>query len=85
MKSKKVDLSRLSPEQRDAFTQFYRDAHAVGPQYEEVIATSRQVFAQWLKSPQWHASEGRKPDQAPSQTWSGAPEINYVDKFEGQP
>lgn len=85
MRTKSVDLSQLSPEQRDAFIQFYRDARAVGPQYQEMRSNAQTLFTQWLKSPQWQANDGQPPAQAPDQAWSGAPDINYVDKLEGQP
>lgn len=82
---KRVDLSKLSKEQRQAVVQFYKDCQQAAPHVKEMQDAARKVYEAWLQSPQWTAREGQKPDQVPNQMWSVKPEINYVDHIEGCP
>lgn len=83
---KRVDLSKLTPEQREALGSFYRDCQAAAPHVAEMQRTAQHVFQAWLRSPQWQANEGQKPEDAPGQDlWRVKPEINYVDHIEGVP
>jgi hypothetical protein len=79
---KRVDLSKLTPEQRAAFTQLYRDAQSVAPQMGEFQQMAQTLFTELLKAPKWSAAEG--PGDKPAQElWSiGSPEVNYVDHIE---
>lgn len=83
---KRVDLSLLTDEQREAVATFYRDCRQAAPHMKEMQETAQKIFQAWLSSPQWHANEGQKPEQPPTQDlWSVKPEINYVDHIEGVP
>lgn len=84
MKTKTVDLSKLSPEQREAFIQFYRDARKAAPQVKQTQSDAQTLFREWMRSPTWQAAEGQAPQDVPDQTWSVKPQINYVDSFEDQ-
>jgi len=78
---KRVDLSKLTPDERAAFVQLVRDAQAAAPHMKEVQDTARTVFAQWLKSPKWGVAEGE--EKQPQDLWHvGAPAVNYVDHIE---
>lgn len=82
---KRVDISKLSDEQRAALGQFIRDAKSAEPYLRELRETAQDVFKQWMHSPQWSIVDGERPDDAaPQQTWSiGAPKVTYVDHIEG--
>lgn len=80
MKTKKVDLSKLSPDQREAFIKFYRDCRSFAGTREEIQQTAQAVFQEFVKSPTWEISEGPAPGDQPQKLWHvGAPEVNYVD------
>lgn len=81
---KRVDLSKLDPQQRAAFLQFVRDCKQAAPHVEEMQKTAQQVFAHWLRAPQWHIAEGQHAGAPPKQNpWHvGAPQVNYVDHIE---
>jgi hypothetical protein len=79
---KRVDVSKLSPDQRAALGQFIRDAQTVAPQFAEMKRNAQTIFEQWLRCPQWYANEGPPPGERPTESWSGAPEVNYVESFE---
>jgi hypothetical protein len=79
---KRVDLSKLTPDQRAALAQFAKDAQSVAPQWEDMQRAARTVFEKWLRSPQFHANEGPLSQELPDQSWTGAPEINYVESFD---
>lgn len=82
---KRVDLSKLSPEQRAALGQFLRDSKRAAPQVEEMRQTAQQVFAHLLKTPEWQLAEAEPPQgERPQESlWHvGAPEVNYVDHIE---
>jgi len=84
MTVKRVDLSKLTPEQREALAVFYRDCKRVAPQMREMQETAKRMFAEFLRAPRWEAHEGQKPEQPPKQdVWSVKPEIRYVDHIEG--
>jgi hypothetical protein len=82
---KRVDVSKLSVEQRAALGQFIRDAKSAEPYIREVQDTAQEVFQAWLRSAQWSIVEGDNPEDAkPSKLWNiGAPQVNYVDHIEG--
>lgn len=83
---KRVDLSKLTPAQREALAQFYKDCRAAAPHMKEMQDTARKVFNAWLAAPEWHMNEGHKPEQPPpADPWSVKPEVNYVDHIEGAP
>lgn len=76
---KRVDVSKLNPEQRAALAQLIRDCQQSAPDMKAMQDTAKQVFAQWLKAPQWGVAEADRED-----LWHvGAPAINYVDHIEG--
>lgn len=78
---KRVDMSKLNPQQRAAVIQFVKDCQQAAPQVEEMQQTAQAVFAHWLRAPQWHIAEGENPQ--PQDLWHvGAPEVNYVDHIE---
>ena len=82
---KRVDLSKLSPEQRAALIQFVRDAKTVAPQMDEIRDTARAMFAQIVKAPKLGIAEAEPPGatRPPQDLWHvGAPEVNYVDHIE---
>jgi hypothetical protein len=81
---KRVDLSKLNPEQRAAVIQFAKDCAQAAPQVQEIQQTAAAVFREWLRSPQWGISEGEPPQAQPQQNlWHvGAPQVNYVDHIE---
>lgn len=87
MKAKRVDLSKLSPEQRQAFIQFYRDCQRFSDTHKEVQQTAQAVFSEFVKAPRWGVSEGPLEGDRPQQDlWHiGAPEVNYVDDIERAP
>lgn len=81
---KRVDLSKLNDEQRQAVGQFYQDCQNSAGQMKEMQTAAQHIFKAWLQSPQWTANEGQKPEQPPPQDlWHVKPEINYVDHIEG--
>lgn len=81
---KRVDLSKLTPEQREAVGSFYRDCQEAAPHMKQMQDTAQQIFKAWLASPQWTVKEGEPPEQPPPQDlWSVKPQINYVDHIEG--
>ena len=81
---KRVDLSKLNPEQRQALGQFYQDCQTAASQVGEMQQAAQRIFREWLKTPQWTANEGQKPDEPPAEDlWHVKPEINYVDHIEG--
>jgi hypothetical protein len=82
---KRVDLSKLSPEQKQAVAKFYKDCQTASPHVKEMQDAAQKVFQAWLQAPEWVANEGPKPEQVPNQMWSVKPEINYVDHIEGSP
>jgi hypothetical protein len=82
--TKRVDLSKLTSEQRAAFIQFVKDCQQAAPQVKEMQQTAQEVFDAWVRSPEWGISEGERPESAPRQSlWHvGAPQVNYVDHIE---
>ncbi|HWV45965.1 MAG TPA: hypothetical protein VN039_08105 [Nitrospira sp.] len=80
---KRVDLSKLTPEQKQAVAQFYRDCKQAAPHVKQMQDTMHTLFQAWLQSPQWTVHEGTKPDGAHQDVWHVKPEINYVDRIEG--
>lgn len=84
MKTKRVDLSKLSPEQREAFIQFYQDCQRFADTRNEVQTAARSVFSEFVKAQTWGVSEGPLEGDRPQQDlWRiGAPEVNYVDNIE---
>lgn len=81
---KHVDLSKLTPEQREALGSFYRDCKQAAPHMKEMQHAAQIIFAEWLRSPQWQIVEGQRDGEAPIQDlWHVKPEINYVDHIEG--
>lgn len=81
---KRVDLSKLTPQQRAAFIQLYKDAQTVSPQMGEMQQMAQTLFGELLKAPQWGVAEGPIDGERPRQDlWSiGSPEVNYVDHIE---
>lgn len=84
METKRVDLSKLSPEQKAAFVQFYQDCQRFAETRQELQQAARGVFAEFVKAPTWGVSEGPLEGDRPQQDlWRiGAPEVNYVDNIE---
>jgi hypothetical protein len=81
---KRVDLSKLTPEQRDAFIQFVKDCRAAAPQIEEFKQTMQQVFVEMVRAPRWslHDAEGAPPPGLDELWHVGAPVVNYVDHID---
>jgi hypothetical protein len=78
---KRVDVSKLTPDERAALSQLVRDAKAAGPDIKALRDTAKTVFSQWLKSPRWGIAEGE--GEQPQDLWHvGAPTVNYVDHIE---
>lgn len=81
---KRIDLSKLTPEQREALGSFYRDCQQAAPQMAQMQQAAREVYKKWISAPTWEAVEGEKPERPLSQDlWHVKPEINYVDHIEG--
>jgi hypothetical protein len=77
---KRVDLSKLSPDQRAAFVKFYRDCRSFAGTRDEIAQTAHAVFQEFVKAPRWGISEGPTPGDQPQKLWHvGSPEVNYVD------
>jgi hypothetical protein len=81
---KRVDLSKLNPEQRAALIQWIKDVKALEPVIKQAREEAQTIFAETVKAPQWRIAEapcdGEKPQQ---ELWHvGAPEVNYVDHIE---
>lgn len=80
-------LKTMNPEERKALGQWVAQLRRARPHIAASAQSAKDVYQKWLESPQWAIQEGPRPDQMPSQDlWSiGAPQVNYVDKIEGQP
>jgi hypothetical protein len=81
---KRVDLSKLTAEQRAAFIEFATVANSVAGQRNEMMETAQAIFAGLVTAPQWGITEGARPgQQQPQHMWSvGHPQVNYVDHIE---
>lgn len=77
---KRVDLSKLNPEQRAAFIQLVKDAKQAAPQRQQMNEAANTVFWELLRSPQWGIVDTPPSDGEPapeSKQWHiGAPHIN---------
>jgi hypothetical protein len=80
---KRVDLSKLTPEQRQALGSFYRDCKAVAPQMAEMQDAAKTFYEQLVRAPQWSVAEGPRDEDPDQSLWHVKPEINYVDHIEG--
>jgi hypothetical protein len=83
MPIKRVDLSKLTPEQQAAFIQFAKDCRAAAPHVEEMKRAAQQMFVEMVRAPQWRLqqADGEQPEQ--QELWrQGAPEVNFVDHIE---
>jgi hypothetical protein len=82
---KRVDVSKLNPEQLAALGQLIRDCQAVAPQMAEMQEAAKTFYQQLVCAPQWSAAEGPRPEDPDQSLWHVKPEINYVDHIEGSP
>jgi hypothetical protein len=82
---KRVDVSKLTPEQQAALGQFIRDCKAAQPHVQEMQDAAKALYVQWLRSPQWSSVEGPRDGEVKQSVWHVKPEINYVDHIEGVP
>jgi cell division protein FtsN len=80
---KRVDVSKLTSEQRQALAQFIRDCNQAAPHIEEMKQTAQTIYQEWLRSPQWRIVEGQREGEIKQSLWHVKPEINYVDHIEG--
>jgi len=80
---KRVDVSKLTPEQRQALGQFIRDCKQAEPHLQEMREAARTIHQGLLQSRRWDVGEAPH-DQPPDQSlWHVKPQINYVDHIEG--
>lgn len=83
---KRIDVSKLTAEQRAALGQLIRDAKTVAPQMAEFQKNARTIFEQFVRSPQWTLRDGPQPEgEVPDQNWHAKPQIRYVDEIESWP
>jgi hypothetical protein len=80
---KRVDLSKLNPEQRAALIQWIKDIKTLEPVIKEVREDAQTIFAQTVKAPELRVAEAPLDGDRPQELWHvGAPEVNYVDHIE---
>lgn len=85
-KVKRVDLSKLTDEQRDAFIQFAKDCAEAGPAMQDMHNVARTIHGHMIRAKEWSIATGVAPEGARpnGETWNiGAPKVNYVDHIEG--
>jgi hypothetical protein len=80
---KRVDVSKLNPEQLAALGQLIRDCQAVAPQMAEMQEAAKTFYEGLVRAPQWTAAEGPHDEEPDQSLWHVKPEINYVDHIEG--
>jgi hypothetical protein len=82
---KRVDVSKLTADQREALGQLIRDCKQAAPQMEQMQQAAKTFYEQLVCAPQWSVAEGPR-DETPDQSlWHVKPEVNYVDHIEGMP
>jgi hypothetical protein len=80
---KRVDLSKLTPEQRAAFIQFAKDCRTAAPHVEEMKRAAQAMFVEMVRAPRWRLHEADDKPADVDELWKqGAPEVNFVDHIE---
>lgn len=82
---KRVDVSKLTPEQRQALGQFIRDCKQAAPHMAEMKQAAQTIYEGLLRSKEWDILEGPTDETPKESLWHVKPEINYVDHIEGVP
>jgi hypothetical protein len=80
---KRVDVSKLTAEQRQALGQFIRDCKAAAPHMAEMQKAAYTIYQGLMRSPEWSIAEGPRDGDVKQSLWHVKPEINYVDHIEG--
>lgn len=82
---KRVDVSKLTADQREALGQLIRDCKQAAPQMAEMQQAAKTFYEQLVHAPKWSAAEGPREEIPDQSLWHVKPEVNYVDHIEGMP
>lgn len=80
---KRVDVSKLNTDQRQALAQFIRDCNQAAPHVQEMQQAAQTIFEGLVRSQEWGVREGPRDGDVKQDLWHVKPEINYVDHIEG--